>query len=53
MVVDYLDFVVKTIIPNCLMLFDSLIITEGVSWLGLTVAVTLLSIAIGSILMRV
>lgn len=53
MVVNYLDFVVKTIIPDCLVLLDSLTITDGVSWLGLIVAVTLLCIAIGSVLMRV
>lgn len=53
MVVDYLDFIVGELLPAFFQLLASLVITEGVSWLGLIIAVTLLCIVIGSILMRV
>lgn len=53
MIVKYLDYAVGTILPDLLVLLDSLMIVEGVSWLGLVVAVILLCIIIGSIVMRV
>ena len=53
MVVEYLDYIVADLTEDFLLLVDSLMISDDVSWLGLIVAVTLLSIAIGSILMRV
>lgn len=53
MVVEYLDFIVGELLPGFFQLLNSLMIVEGVSWLGLIIAVTLLCIVIGSILMRV
>lgn len=53
MVVEYLDFIVGTMLPGFVNLLNSLIIAPGVSWLGLCVAVILLCIVIGSVLMRV
>lgn len=53
MIVEYLDFLVIEMLPVYFQFMDSLLITGGVSWLGLTVAVILLCILIGSILMRV
>lgn len=53
MVVDYIQYLLQTLMPNIFLLLDSFMIAEGVSWLGLIVAVTLLCYFIGSILMRV
>lgn len=53
MVVDYLDYLIGDLMPKVFQLVDSLILAPGVSWLGLSIAVTLLCIVIGSILMRV
>lgn len=53
MVVEYLDYIVQDLIPRILLLLDSLLIADGVSWLGFIIAVTLLCLVIGSILMRV
>lgn len=53
MIVDYLDYLVTDMLPDFFQLLNSLMITNGVSWLGLCIAVILLCIVIGSILMRV
>ena len=53
MVVEYLDYLVFTLLPKVYLMLDSLMIAPGVSWLGLLVAVTLLCIVIGSIIMRI
>lgn len=53
MVVEYLSFLLAQLMPKVFQLLDSLMITDGVSWLGLSIAVTLLCTVIGSILMRV
>lgn len=53
MVVQYLDYLIRVLMPEVFQLLDSLILAPGVSWLGLSIAVTLLCIVIGSILMRV
>lgn len=53
MVVTYLDLFFKEMLPTFIKWLNTLMIADGVSWLGLIVAVTLLSILIGSILMRV
>lgn len=53
MVVQYLDFIVKELLPDFFQLLGSLMVAPGVSWLGLCVAVILLCIVIGSVLMRV
>lgn len=53
MVTSYLDYMVEELLPDLWLLLDSLIIADGVSVLGLMVAVTLLCLFIGSILMRV
>lgn len=53
MVTQYLDFIIQDLFPRILLLLDSLLIAEGVTWLGFVVAVTLLCLIIGSILMRV
>lgn len=53
MVVAYLDYIVGELLPDVFDLLNSLMVTDGVSWLGLGIAVTLLCIVIGSILMRV
>lgn len=53
MIVEYLDYMVSELLPDFFQLLNSLMITSGVSWLGLCIAVILLCIVIGSILMRV
>lgn len=53
MVVQYLDYLIGELMPEVFLLLDSFILAPGVSWLGLSIAVTLLCIVIGSILMRV
>ena len=53
MIDRYLNYVITGFLPDMLAFLDSLIISEGVSWLGLSVAITLLCIVIGSIVMRV
>lgn len=53
MVVQFLDYMVKELLPHFINLLGSLMIADGVSWLGLVVAVALFCIVIGSILMRV
>lgn len=53
MVVEYLDYLISDLMPRVFLLLDSLMITNGVSWLGLSIAVILLCTVIGSILMRV
>lgn len=53
MIIPYLDYLIGDLMPKLFQLLDSLMITNGVSWLGLSIAVTLLCILIGSILMRV
>lgn len=53
MVIQYLDYLIGDFMPRFFQLLDSLMIADGVSWLGLSIAVTLLCIVIGSILMRV
>lgn len=53
MLVLYLDYLIGDLMPKVFQLLDSFILAPGVSWLGLSIAVTLLCIVIGSILMRV
>ena len=53
MVVEYLDYVVGEMLPEFFQLLDSLVIADGVSWLGLLVAVILMCVFIGAVLMRV
>lgn len=53
MIIQYLDYIVGELLPDVFALLNSLMIANGVSWLGLSIAVTLLCIVIGSILMRV
>lgn len=53
MIVDFLDFMVGQMLPDFLMLLNSLMLAPGVSWLGFIIAVTLLCIVIGAILLRV
>lgn len=53
MVVQYLDYLIGQFMPALFHLLDSLMVAPGVSWLGLSIAITLLCILIGSILMRV
>ena len=53
MIEQYLTYMIQDLFPRILILLDSLLIADGVSWLGLTIAVTLLCLVIGSILMRV
>lgn len=53
MIVEYLDYMVESFMPQMFQFLSSLMVTDGVSWLGLSVCVTLLCIVIGSILMRV
>lgn len=53
MVIQYLDYLIGVLMPKVFQLLDSLLLAPGVSWLGLSIAVTLLCIVIGSILMRV
>ena len=53
MISQYLDYLVGELMPKFFQLLDSFMIAPGVSWLGLSIAVILLCILIGSILMRV
>lgn len=53
MIVQYLDFFVGELMVGILELFDSLMIANGVSVLGLFAGVILLCIVIGAVLMRV
>lgn len=53
MIVKYLDFFIGDLLPELLENMDSMYVAPGVSFLGLTVAVILLGVVIGSILMRV
>lgn len=53
MIVQYLDYIVGELLPDVFDLLNSLMLANGVSWLGLSIAVTLLCVVIGSILMRV
>ena len=53
MIVKYLDYLIGDILPDIFLLLNSLMIADGVSWLGLVIAVTLLCVVIGSVLMRV
>lgn len=53
MVTQYLQYLLGTFMPAFFRFWDSLLIAPGVSWLGFSIAVTLLCIVIGSILMRV
>lgn len=53
MIVEYLDYMIGDMLPDFFQLLNSLMIANGVSWLGLIIAVTLLCVVIGSILMRV
>lgn len=53
MIVEYLDLFVFEFLPDFFLYLNSIMIAENVSFLGLIVAVTLLSVVIGSVLMRV
>lgn len=53
MLVQYLDYLIGDLMPKVFQLLDSLMVAPGVSWLGLSIAITLLCVVIGSILMRV
>ena len=53
MVVRYLEFIGTQLFPAIYDLLNSLMIADGVSWLGLCVAVILLCIVIGAFLLRV
>lgn len=53
MIVQYLDYLIGELMPTVFRLLDSFILAPGVSWLGLSIAVTLMCVLIGSILMRV
>lgn len=53
MLIQYLDYLIGDLMPKVFQLLDSMILSPGVSWLGLSIAVSLLCIVIGSILMRV
>lgn len=53
MIESYLDYILGQLLPKILQLLNSLMIANGVSWIGLILAVTMLCIVIGSILMRV
>ena len=53
MVADYIFYMLEDMLPDFFMLLNGMEFTSGVSWLGLSVAVTLLSLFIGSVLMRV
>ena len=53
MIVTFLDYMIGDMLPDFFKLLNSLMIADGVSWLGLIIAVTLLCVVIGSILMRV
>lgn len=53
MIVKYLDYLIGDMLPDVFRLLNSFMIADGVSWLGLVIAVTLLCVVIGSVLMRV
>ena len=53
MIVDFMDYFVFNLLPALFQFLNSLMIANGVSFLGLTVAVILLGVVIGAILMRV
>lgn len=53
MLVQYLDYLIGDLMPKVFQLLDSLMVAPGVSWLGLSIAIMLLCVVIGSILMRV
>lgn len=53
MIVDFLDFFVVELFPALFQFLDSLQIADGVSFLGVLIAVILLCVVIGSVLMRV
>lgn len=53
MIVQYLDYLIGDMLPDVFRLLNSFMIADGVSWLGLVIAVTLLCVVIGSVLMRV
>lgn len=53
MINDYIQYLLGTMLPDFFLVLDSFLIVDGVSILGLIVAVTLLCYFIGSILMRV
>lgn len=52
MVEEALDFVVYLFFPALLELLDGLIIIPGVSFIGFTVAVTVLCCVLGALLFR-
>lgn len=53
MVVQYMEFIGGEIFPAIYGLLNSLMIADGVSLIGLSVAVILLSVVIGAFLFRV
>lgn len=53
MIVRYLNYLIGDLMPQVFKLLDTLMISPGVSWLGLSIAIILLCFVIGSILMRV
>lgn len=53
MIVSWLEYFIGDLIPDVFGLLNQLMIVDGVSWLGLGIAVTLLCVLIGSLLMRV
>lgn len=53
MVLEYAYFTVNAILPTLIDLLDSLICYEGLSFLDFSVAIILMSMVIGSLLMRV
>ena len=53
MVMDYITFMLQNLMPDFFALLDSFYFTDGVSWMGLIVAVSLLGTLIGAVLLRV
>lgn len=53
MIKQFMDYFIIQLFPAFFSFLDSLLIVNGVSLLGLIVAVTLLCIVIGAVLMRV
>lgn len=53
MIRQYMDFFITELLPELFSFLDTLMIANGVSFLGLTVAVVLLVVVIGAVLMRV
>ena len=53
MIVQFMDYFVFNLLPSFFQFLNTLMIANGVSFLGLTVAVILLGVVIGAILMRV